>query len=165
MQIHNTAHIAASLDHVWASILDVEGITPCIPGATLTERVANDRYTGEIRVKVGPLGLTLAGEVVVEATDPAAHAMRMRVTARDRRGMGQATANVALTLTGDAAASELQIDTDATLQGPVAQFGRPGIVAAIGSRLLGDFARCLEARLAAPDGPSAEAPATSAPPG
>lgn len=155
MQIRNTAHIVASVDHVWASILDVEGIAPCIPGATLTERLADDRYTGEIRVKVGPLGLTLAGEVVVEGVDESAHAMRMRVTARDRHGLGQATANVALALSGGADSSELEIVTDATLQGPVAQFGRPGIITAIGSRLLGEFAQCLEKRLGASTEPAA----------
>jgi len=149
MQIRNNIRIAASVDHVWASIIDVEGIAPCIPGATLNERVSSDRYTGEIRVTVGPLGLTLAGEVVVDAIDVAAHSMRMRVTARDRRGLGQGTANVALSLSGDAETSHLEIVTDATLQGPVAQFGRPGIISAIGSRLLGEFARCLEARLGA----------------
>lgn len=155
MEIRNTAHIAASVDHVWASILDVEGIAPCIPGATLTERLADDRYAGEIRVKVGPLGLTLAGEVFVEAVDESVHAMRMRVTARDRHGLGQATASASLSLSGGADSSDLEIVTEARLQGPVAQFGRPGIITAIGSRLLGEFARCLEARLGASPEPTA----------
>jgi hypothetical protein len=149
MEIRNAAHIAASPDHVWASITDIEGIVPCIPGATLTERLADDRFAGEFRVKVGPLGLTLAGEVVVEAIDEAGRAMRFRMTARDRRGMGQASGDVSLTLSGEENASDLEILADATLQGPIAQFGRPAIISAIGSRILGEFARCLEARFAA----------------
>jgi len=148
MQIRNAAHIAASVSHVWASVVDVEGIAPCIPGATLTERLADDRYAGEFKVKVGPLGLTLAGEVTLAEVNQADRRMRMLVSARDRRGMGQADAEVVLTLSGDEAASDLEIVADATLRGPVAQFGRPAIITAIGSRILGQFARCLETRLA-----------------
>lgn len=147
MQIRNRAHVAAPIEHVWASITDVEGIVPCIPGAALTERLAEDRYAGEVRVKVGPLGLTLAGEVVVEEADEAERRMRLRMTARDRRGLGQATAGVVLRVTGGSDASDLEIVADTTLSGPVAQFGRQGIVTAIGGRLLGEFARCLETRL------------------
>lgn len=147
MEIRNSAHVAAPIDDVWASITDVEGIVPCIPGAALTEQLAEDRYAGEVRVKVGPLGLTLVGEVVVEEADEAERRMRLRMTARDRRGLGQATAGVVLRVTGGSDASDLEIVADTTLSGPVAQFGRQGIVTAIGGRLLGEFTRCLETRL------------------
>jgi carbon monoxide dehydrogenase subunit G len=154
MEIRNTAHIAAPPESVWASIADVEGIVPCIPGASLTERVGVDRYRGEFRVKVGPLGLTLAGEVAIVSADEDAREMRLQMTARDRRGLGQANAAVVLTVSGGGAASELEIVSDTTLAGPVAQFGRPAIITAIGSRILAAFARCLESRLgsASPEG-------------
>jgi uncharacterized protein len=150
MEIRNTAHIAASVDEVWASLGKIEEIASCIPGANVTERLADDRYAGEVRVKVGPLGLTLGGEVVVEAIDDADRSMRLRMSARDRRGMGQVAANVHLLVRGSAEAADLEIVTDAVLQGPVAQFGRQGVVDAISRRLLGEFARCLEGRLARP---------------
>lgn len=151
MEIRNAAHIAASIDQVWASVTgDVEGIVPCIPGATLTSRLAQDRYAGEFRVKVGPMGLTLDGQVTVAEVNAAERRMRMHVSGRDRRGLGQADANVDLTLAGDEVATDVEIVADATLSGPVAQFGRPAIITAIGSRILGEFARCLEARFAAP---------------
>jgi uncharacterized protein len=150
MEIRNAAHIAASADHVWASVTDVPGIVPCIPGATLTERLADDRYAGEFRVKVGPLGLTLGGEVTIVEANAAERRMRLRVSARDRRNLGQVEADVALTVTGDDAAGDLEVVADATLRGPMAQFGRPAIITAIGSRILGEFTRCLEARLADP---------------
>jgi carbon monoxide dehydrogenase subunit G len=150
MEIRNVAHIAAPATHVWDSVTDVEAIVPCIPGATLTERLAEDRYAGEFRVKVGPLGLTLGGEVTIAETDQAERRMRMHVAARDRRGMGQVEAEVVLTVTGDDTAADLEIVADTALRGPVAQFGRPAIISAIGSRILGEFARCLETRLASP---------------
>jgi carbon monoxide dehydrogenase subunit G len=150
MEIRNSTHIAASADEVWASLTAIEEVASCIPGATVTERLADDRYAGEVRVKVGPLGLTLGGEVVVDTIDDAERSMRLRMSARDRRGLGQVTANVTLQVRGSPEAADLEIVTDATLQGPVAQFGRQGIVDAISTRLLGEFARCLEGRLARP---------------
>ena len=148
MEIHNTAHVAAPIEHVWSSLTAIEEIATCVPGASVTGHPADDRYTGEVRVKVGPLGLTLGGEVVVEELDPTARVMRLHMTARDRRGLGQVTAVVTLQLQGDADATDLDIRTDATLQGPVAQFGRKGVVEAVSGRVLADFTRCLEERLA-----------------
>ena len=55
--------------------------------------------------------------------------------------------SVTLELHGDADATDLEIRTDATLQGPVAQFGRQGVVEAVSGRVLGEFTRCLERRL------------------
>lgn len=153
MEIRNTAHLAAPVEHVWSSLTAIEEIATCIPGASVTGHPADDRYTGEVRVKVGPLGLTLGGEVVVEALDAEARSMRLRMSARDRRGLGQVTASVTLQLQGDAHATDLEILTDATLQGPVAQFGRQGVVEAVSGRVLGEFTRCLESRLGGPAAP------------
>jgi carbon monoxide dehydrogenase subunit G len=147
MEIRNKAHVAAPVEHVWSSLAAIDQIATCIPGASVTGHPADDRYTGEVRVKVGPLGLTLGGEVVVEELDAVAHVMRLQMSARDRRGLGQVSASVTITLEGDADSTDLEIWTDATLQGPVAQFGRQGVVEAVSGRVLADFTRCLEERL------------------
>lgn len=153
MEIHNTAHVAAPVEHVWSSLTAIEEIATCIPGAAVTGHPEDDRYTGEVRVKVGPLGMTLGGEVVVEELDAEARRMRLRMSARDRRGMGQVTATVVLQLGGDAGSTDLDIRTDATLSGPVAQFGRQGVVEAVSGKVLAEFTRCLETRLAVPAAP------------
>jgi hypothetical protein len=41
------------------------------------------------------------------------------------------------------------VDADVTLSGPVAQFGRTGLVNEMSKRLIGEFVQCLEGKLAA----------------
>jgi hypothetical protein len=45
--------------------------------------------------------------------------------------------------------SEVSIDADVTLSGPVAQFGRTGLIDEMSKRLISEFVECLEAKLAA----------------
>ncbi|MBX3031710.1 MAG: SRPBCC family protein [Chloroflexi bacterium] len=45
--------------------------------------------------------------------------------------------------------TRVTMETDLTLAGPAAQFGRTGLIEEVSKRLLGEFARCLGARLAA----------------
>ena len=54
------------------------------------------------------------------------------------------------TLSPTANGTKALIDADVTLAGPAAQFGRTGLINEMSRRLIGDFAACLEAKMAAP---------------
>jgi carbon-monoxide dehydrogenase small subunit len=43
----------------------------------------------------------------------------------------------------------VKVDADVTLSGPVAQFGRTGLINEMSKRLIGEFVSCLEAKLGA----------------
>lgn len=45
--------------------------------------------------------------------------------------------------------SKVGVEADVTLSGPVAQFGRTGLINEMSRRLIGEFVTCLEAKLAA----------------
>ena len=49
--------------------------------------------------------------------------------------------------------TRVDITADLLLAGPIAQFGRTGIVTQTADVLIGEFARNLEARISAPDAP------------
>ena len=38
----------------WPLLLDVPRIVPCLPGASLTDALGDNRYKGQATVKVGP---------------------------------------------------------------------------------------------------------------
>ena len=38
MQLENSFVVPAGIDAAWSTLLDVEGVAPCLPGATLTGR-------------------------------------------------------------------------------------------------------------------------------
>lgn len=147
MEIRNTARISAPVETVWQSIIDIEATAGCVPGATLGSRLSDDSWAGEIRVKVGPLALAMAGDLRAEIDEPS-RILRLHGRARDRRGLGEAIADLTLHVRGDAGLSVLDISADLRLVGRLAQVGRQAIVAPLTARLLGEFARCLETRLA-----------------
>ena len=73
----------------------------------------------------------------------------------------RATVDYALAADGDNTAVE--VTSDITLQGTMAQFGRTGILQEVSSQMTRQFARCVEAHLAPARGDAPAAPAAAAP--
>jgi hypothetical protein len=85
----------------------------------------------------------------------------MRVKMKESRGQGNATASVAMGLTGDDARTSARIDTDVELSGRVAAMGR-GVIQDVSSKLVTTFAGNLQTMLAG-DGASAQPEPAAAP--
>ena len=52
MQLDNEFTVPAPVSEVWKTLLDVERIAPCMPGATV-DRVDGDEVAGRVRVILG----------------------------------------------------------------------------------------------------------------
>jgi uncharacterized protein len=147
MEIRQRVTVNAAVDDVWAMITDIPRIAPCIPGTELDRQLDATHYTGRVRVKVGPLALTLAGDLSVETIDPIARRIVLRGAGKDPRGLGHTDANVSISASPEGDATLLEIVSDVRLGGPVAQFGRQAIVTDIVKRMLRAFASCLGERM------------------
>src|SRR5437868_5494415 len=66
MEFTNTFEVNAPLEQVWAVLLQPEEITPCVPGATLTEKVDDTHYRGTVKVKLGAVQMSYRGELEME---------------------------------------------------------------------------------------------------
>ena len=66
MDLQNSFVVPADIDTAWRTLLDVEAIAPCMPGATL-ETVDGDAFTGSVKVKLGPVNMTYGGKAMVGA--------------------------------------------------------------------------------------------------
>ncbi|CAN5860310.1 hypothetical protein BH20ACT7_BH20ACT7_08440 [soil metagenome] len=151
MRIEDRFTVSLPVDQAWNVFLDVERIAPCLPGAQLQE-TEGDEYRGIVKVKLGAITAQFKGTVRFTETDEVARRVVMRAEGREVRGQGNAAATITATLSDAAGGgTEVAIDTDLSITGRVAQFGR-GVMADISSKLLGDFARCLEADLGATGG-------------
>lgn len=138
-------------------LLDLERIAPCLPGATITERVDSQTYRGTITIRVGPVTVSYAGSARLLEADPESGRMLMRCEGRETRGPGSANADIKIEVVADQGGSAGHIRSDIAVTGRVAQFGR-GMMAEVGDRILTQFARCLEAQMgAAAGGAAAEA--------
>jgi uncharacterized protein len=141
MRINNTFFIAASPDRAWQVLLDVPRIAPCLPGARLTEVIGPDRYKGEATVKLGPVQLQFGGEALLSVVDSAARSARVTARGSDRKGRGSAAAVMNFSLAVEGSGTRVTIDTDLTLTGSIAQYGRAsGLIKEIASELISQFA-------------------------
>jgi carbon monoxide dehydrogenase subunit G len=151
MELTNDFRVALPIEKAWAVFTDVELIAPCLPGAQLQE-VEGDEYRGIVKVKVGPITAQYKGQAKFLSLDPEAHVAVLRAEGRETRGQGNANATITATLTPDGEGTAVAINTDLTVTGRVAQFGR-GVLADVSAKLLDQFVADLEKTVLVDDGP------------
>ena len=151
MRIENEFDVAAPIERVWAHLLDVHAIAPCAPGAELTEVIDDRTWKGKLNMKMGPISLSFAGTVVMQERDDQAHRGVLKAEGREQKGKGAGSAVVTSTLTAAGDSTHVRIETDLTITGTIAQYGR-GMIGDISQRMTGEFARCLEASILADAG-------------
>src|SRR5436309_745942 len=143
MEITDSFRVSTPIDATWKVMLDIEGIAPCLPGAELQE-IEGDEYRGVVKVKVGPITAQYKGKAAFAEKDDANHRAVLKAEGRDTRGQGNANATITALLQPDANGTAVRITTDLQLTGKVAQFGR-GVLADVSTKLLQQFADCLQA--------------------
>ena len=159
MEFQNEFDVKAPLDQVWDTMLDVERVAPCVPGAEVLERTGDDAYKVGIKVKVGPVSMQYRGEVEILDKDPSAHHAQMTAKAREARGQGTANANVRMSLSGNGDLTHGTINTEVQLSGRAAAMGQ-GVIKDVSARIVDQFA----ANLAEMLGGGGAAPAAEEPP-
>lgn len=150
MLLSNEFDVAAPIDQTWKVLTDLERIAPCLPGAQLQE-VEGDEHRGVIKVKVGPITAQYKGKAVFVERDDTAHKAVLQADGRDTRGQGNASASIVAQLTPSDTGTHVSVETDLTVTGKVAQFGR-GVMADVSSKLMAQFVENLETTVLADDG-------------
>ncbi|MDQ0382655.1 SRPBCC family protein [Amycolatopsis thermophila] len=162
MILENQLSVPADPDAVFALINDVERVAGCLPGATLDGQ-EGDAYLGRVKVKVGPITAAYSGKVRFTEVDTAARRLRLSARGADTHGNGDAEADVTLTVREAPGGAAIDLRTDLSLRGKLAQFGKSAI-GAVSTRLLDQFARNLAGQLRAQPAPAGGAgPAPAAP--
>jgi carbon monoxide dehydrogenase subunit G len=147
MKLENTFTVPVPVAQAWEVLLDLHRVAPCMPGATLTG-VEGDEFTGNVKVKLGPIMLTYSGKGRFVERDEAAHRVVIEASGRDTRSAGTAAATVTATLADDGGArTRVDVVTDLSITGKPAQFGR-SMISDVSAKLLGQFADCLAGKLA-----------------
>jgi carbon monoxide dehydrogenase subunit G len=147
VELTNEFSVAVTVDEAWRVLTDLERIAPCMPGAQLQE-IEGDEYRGIVKVKVGPITAQYKGAAHFVEKDEAGHRAVLRAEGRETRGQGNANATITAQLDPDGDGTKISVVTDLTITGRVAQFGR-GVLADVSTKLLGQFADCLETKLLA----------------
>ena len=134
----------------WELLTDIEDIAPCMPGADLVEVLEDGAYRGNVSVRLGPVALTFEGVACFEEMDSDVHRARVTAQGSDKKGRGGATAEISFLLEPIDQGTRVLIDTDLTLSGSIAQYGRgAGMINELASQLVGQFADALHEKIAA----------------
>jgi uncharacterized protein len=135
--------VEAPLERVWAALIDVQRVAPCLPGAEITEAGDDGVYRGNFTVKLGPTTAAYRGELALDEVDEAAHRVTMKASGQDKRGQGSAKATILSALRDEGGTTHVDVETDFTITGRLARFGRGGMIKDVSNKLLGDFSSCL----------------------
>jgi carbon monoxide dehydrogenase subunit G len=140
--MENEFTVDAPVEQAWETLLDLERITPCLPGAALEEE-SGDEYKGTMTIRLGPVTQKYNGTVSFEETDEEARRAVLKADGKDARGQGTASATITSTLSEEDGGTKVRVETDMHLTGRAAQFGR-GVQQEVATKLINQFAECLE---------------------
>jgi aerobic-type carbon monoxide dehydrogenase small subunit (CoxS/CutS family)/carbon monoxide dehydrogenase subunit G len=145
-RIEDQATVKHPLHVVWAAFADMPAVAACLPGAEITESAGN-ALKGRITVKFGPIRAAFAGSAALER-DEAAKRGVIRGAGQDALSSSRARGDIAYQLSdAGGGATRIAISIDYSLQGPLAQFSRGGLVNEFVGNMVAEFGRNLERQL------------------
>jgi len=140
--------LATGPREAWRLFGDVPRIARAMPGAELEESEGG-KLKGRMRVAFGPIKASFAGTATL-VREEAAMSGRLEGGGSDERGGSRAKGRVSYRILPRAGGgSRVELLFDYQLQGPLAQFARPGLVKDFAQQLMAAFARNLEQGAAA----------------
>ena len=143
MELNNEIDVNAPIQEVWEAFNTPERIAPCLPGAELQE-VDGNNFNGLVTIKVGPITAQYKGTASYLEKDEDAQKVVIKGDGRDTRGAGNASATITAQLSEISPdVTNVNVRTELTITGKVAQFGR-GAISDVSGKLMTQFAQNLE---------------------
>jgi carbon monoxide dehydrogenase subunit G len=162
MKLENSFTVAAPIRETWETLLDIERVAKCLPGAQIEPGDEDGVYRGQMKVKLGPMTVDYRGTARLQDVDADTHTASIAVQAREAKGQGTAAAVIRNQLESQNGGTRVVAVTVLTLTGRQAPFGR-GIMEDVASTMMDEFAKRLEAEInSGPRGREATGDATEA---
>lgn len=121
--ITKTFEVDSTLETTWANLSNPEKVVVCVPGASLTEKVDENNYKGEVELKFGPVKAKYAGLINFLERDATAHRMVLKGTGSDSKGKGGADMKMEGNLATKGRGTEVKVTMEVNVTGMLAQFG------------------------------------------
>ena len=146
MKLENDFTVSAPIGQTWKTLLDLERVATCLPGASLEPGSSDGVYRGAMKMKLGPVTVDYKGTMTMLEADEDAHVATFEAKARETKGQGTVAATITNRLSADGARTRVTVTTDLNITGRQAQFGR-GIMQDVAEKMLGEFAARLEQQI------------------
>src|SRR5579884_3108333 len=123
LKLENEFVVAAPIDSVWATLLDLERVASCLPGATIEAGEESSTFRGSMRVKLGPVTMDYKGTAKLSDVDEIARIAVFTVQGKETRGQGAVAATITNRLRDVEGSTRVLVETDLSVTGRPAQFG------------------------------------------
>ena len=142
MKFENTVSIQAPRQAVWDYLSDFPQAAACLPGVESVNQIYGSDYEGTMKIRIGPIGLSLSGTVSLEM-DESEGRWSMQARARDRRvGAGLSATIEAGLSESTPETSELVVSADVQFMGRLGGLGQP-LIKRKANSTIAEFARNL----------------------
>jgi carbon monoxide dehydrogenase subunit G len=162
MKLENEFVVGAPIEPTWKTLLDLERVAGCLPGATIEPAAEPGTYQGSMKVKLGPVTMNYKGTARLESVDEPTRTAVFAVHGKETRGQGSASARIRNHLVDEDGSTRVLVETELSVTGRPAQFGR-GIMQDVAASMLGDFSKRLSDLMAEHGAASADADEAAAP--
>jgi uncharacterized protein len=146
MLIRSEFEVAEPVEKVWQFFENIPQVAACLPGAELTEDLGDDKYQGQVAVRMGPVRLQFGGTAEITERDAAAKRVVVHAAGAEQKGRGQATMVITATLTQAGRGTKVDVTQDLQLSGAAAQYGR-GMISDVTAVLMRDFSANMQDRI------------------
>jgi uncharacterized protein len=138
MEFNNSFTVEKPIDEVWSTMVDLERVVPCVPGAKILEKAGDKAVKAEVKIRLGSMSMNYSGPAEIVEQDDAAHRAVMNAQAKEAGGQGNADAKVSMQLTGDGDGTEVALHSEINVTGKAAQMGE-GVIAAVTEGMIKEF--------------------------
>jgi len=153
ISLHRTFEVRRPVEDVWRFLTDPHCIAGCMPGAHLLD-IVDGTFVGEVNLKIGPIGTTLAGEADFRELDSAGRSVLMAATAREQTGDGAADLRMRSRLSEhDHSVTSVDVRLGVRLAGRLDGPIVSKVLTGAAEILLRRFAACVRSQLERTDGP------------
>jgi carbon-monoxide dehydrogenase small subunit len=146
IRMSQTFVVKRPIDEVWAAFESIPLVAACLPGARLDSDVVDDIVAGSFSARLGPITASFSGKARIER-DKKTHSGSILGGGQDRQAGSRAAGEVDYKLIPDGPMTRVEIEIRASVAGPLAQFGRSGIMDDLGKRIIQAFSENLERTL------------------
>lgn len=135
------------IEKVWIYLADPTKIVTCVPGASLTEKIDDRNFKGQVAMKLGPVKVKFNGEVEIVELDKANWKMNLKGKGLDAKGKGSADMKMNGLLSPTDNGTAVDFTMTLSIVGKLAQFGSR-LINDVTDQVLNQFVNNFKAKLA-----------------
>lgn len=134
------------ISKVWEYLSDPTKIVECVPGASLTEKIDDKNFKGQVISSFGPVKASYNGEIQITEMDATNHKMALVGKGLDSKGKGSADMVMNGSLIEKGGGTSVKFIMEISISGMLAQFGSR-LIKDVSDQLLNQFVNNFKAKL------------------